>query len=279
MDTQMLIGSEFVTGEGSEETILNPKTGECIVQLPEASVAQVNAAVAAAKRAFGAWSRTAPEQRSRYLMHIADLIEQQSDTFAQLEALDCGKPLHAMRSDEMPPIVDCFRYFAGAIRSLQGSVAGEYMPGFTSMIRRDPVGVVGSIAPWNYPLMMMAWKLAPALAGGNTVVFKPSEQTPLTALKMAQLAAKVLPEGVLNIVLGRGETVGSAIINHPDIAMVSITGDVRTGKKIIQAAANTVKRTHLELGGKAPVIVYGDADLQAAVDTIRTYGYYNSGQD
>lgn len=279
MDTQMLIGSSMVNGEGEAETVLNPKTAGVITQLPEASIAQVDAAVAAATRAFPAWSRTTPEERSRYLLQIADLVEAQSTEFAELEALDCGKPIIAMRDDEMPPIIDCFRYFASAARNLQGSIAGEYMTGFTSMIRRDPVGVVGSIAPWNYPLMMMAWKLAPALAGGNTIVFKPSEQTPLTALKMAKILAEVLPEGVVNIVLGRGATVGNAIINHPDVHMVSITGDVGTGKKVLQAAANSVKRTHLELGGKAPVIIYNDADLKSAIETIRTYGYYNAGQD
>lgn len=279
MDTQMLIGANLIIGEGETETILNPKTAEPITQLAEASLAQVDLAVEAATRAFPAWSKTTPEERASYLLAIADGLEAQSQAFAELEALDCGKPIVAMRDDEMPPIIDCFRYFAGAARNLQGSVAGEYMSGFTSMIRRDPVGVVGSIAPWNYPLMMMAWKLAPALAGGNTVVFKPSEQTPLTALKMARLLADVLPEGVVNIVLGQGQTVGNAIINHPGVHMVSITGDVGTGKKVIQAAADSVKRTHLELGGKAPVIVYNDADLKSAIDTIRTYGYYNAGQD
>ncbi|QQD19268.1 gamma-aminobutyraldehyde dehydrogenase [Spongiibacter nanhainus] len=279
MDTQMLIGASLVKGEGEAETILNPKTAEPITELPEASLAQVDLAVEAATRAFPSWSKATPEERARYLLAIADGLEAQSQAFAELEALDCGKPILAMRDDEMPPIIDCFRYFAGAARNLQGSVAGEYMSGFTSMIRRDPVGVVGSIAPWNYPLMMMAWKLAPALAGGNTVVFKPSEQTPLTALKMAKLLAEVLPEGVVNIVLGQGHTVGNAIIKHPGVHMVSITGDVGTGKKVIQAAADSVKRTHLELGGKAPVIVYNDADLKSAIDTIRTYGYYNAGQD
>lgn len=279
MQTQMLIGANFVNGEGDPETILNPKTEDAITHLPEASLAQVDQAVAAATRAFPAWSKTSPEERARYLLRIADAMESDSQAFAELEALDCGKPILAMRDDEMPPIIDCYRYFAGAARNLQGALAGEYMPGFTSMIRRDPVGVVGSIAPWNYPLMMMAWKLAPALAGGNTVVFKPSEQTPLTALKMAKLLADILPEGVVNIVLGQGQTVGNAIINHPGVHMVSITGDVGTGKKVMQAAASTVKRTHLELGGKAPVIVYSDADMQSAIDTIRTYGYYNAGQD
>ena len=184
-----------------------------------------------------------------------------------------------MLNDEIPAIIDCYRFFAGAVRNLHGPVSGEYLPGHTSMIRRDPIGIVGSIAPWNYPLMMMAWKLAPAVAGGNTVVFKPSEQTPLTALKMAKLLADILPEGVVNIVLGRGESVGNALINHPKINMVSITGDIATGKKVLQAAAKTVKRTHLELGGKAPVIVFDDADIDAVVAGIRTFGYYNAGQD
>ena len=201
------------------------------------------------------------------------------DDFAALEALNCGKPIHAVRNDELPAIIDCYRFFAGAVRCMPGNAAGEYLAGHTSMIRRDPIGLVASIAPWNYPLMMMAWKLAPALAGGNTVVFKPSEQTPLTALKFAKLLADILPEGVVNIVLGRGDTVGNALINHPKINMLSITGDIATGKKFMQAAAQSVKRTHLELGGKAPVIVFDDADLEAVVNGLRTFGFYNAGQD
>ena len=190
-----------------------------------------------------------------------------------------AKPFYAALNDEMPAIVDCYRFFAGAVRCMPGNVAGEYLPGFTSMIRRDPIGVVGSIAPWNYPLMMAAWKLAPAIAGGNTVVFKPSEQTPLTALKLAAIFADILPEGVVNVILGRGESVGNALINHPGINMISITGDVATGKKVLQAAAKSVKRTHLELGGKAPVIVFDDADLDAVVEGLRAFGFYNAGQD
>ena len=279
MQTQMLIGSRFETGTENEELVLNPKTGETVARIPEASVSQIDAAVDAAETAFDAWSQTTPAQRAGYLLKIADAIESDALAFATLEALNCGKPINAALNDEIPAIVDCFRFFAGAIRTMHGPLAGEYVPGFTSMIRRDPVGIVGSIAPWNYPLMMMAWKLAPALAGGNTVVFKPSEQTPLTALKLAGVMADILPEGVINVVLGRGETVGNALINHPKIAMVSITGDVATGKKVLQAAAKTVKRTHLELGGKAPVIVHDDADIDAAIAGIRTFGYYNAGQD
>ncbi|WLR91233.1 gamma-aminobutyraldehyde dehydrogenase [Shinella zoogloeoides] len=279
MDTQMLIGSRFEAGTEAEEHILNPKTGGKIVDLPEASHAQIDAAVDAAEKAFVSWATTTPAERSGYLLKIADAIEKDADAFAALESLNCGKPINAARNDELPAIVDCWRFFAGAIRSLHAPVAAEYLPGFTSMVRRDPVGIVGSIAPWNYPLMMMAWKLAPAIAGGNTVVFKPSEQTPLTALKMAKLLADILPEGVVNIVLGRGETVGNTLINHPKINMVSITGDVATGKKVLAAAAKTVKRTHLELGGKAPVVVFDDADIDAVVSGIRAFGYYNAGQD
>ena len=279
MDTAMLIGAGFEAGSEQEEKILNPKTGEEILALPEASSAQIDAAVEAADKAFSSWAKTTPAERSAYLLKIADAIEREADGFAALEALNCGKPINAVKNDEMPAIVDCWRFFAGAVRSMSGPVAGEYMAGHTSMIRRDPVGVVGSIAPWNYPLMMMAWKLAPAIAGGNTVVFKPSEQTPLTALKMAKLLADILPEGVINIILGRGDTVGNALINHPKISMISITGDVATGKKVLQAAAKSVKRTHLELGGKAPVIVFDDADLDEVVAGLRAFSFYNAGQD
>jgi aminobutyraldehyde dehydrogenase len=279
MNTDMLIGSKFVAGTEVAEQVLNPKTGGLILALPEASDSQIDAAVSAAKRAFPTWSRTTPSERSSYLLKIADAIEADAEGFAKLEALNCGKPINAVLNDELPAIVDCYRFFAGAVRTMPGQMAGEYLPGHTSMIRRDAIGVIGSIAPWNYPLMMMAWKLAPAIAGGNTVVFKPSEQTPLTALKMAKLFANILPEGVVNIVLGRGESVGNCLINHAGIDMVSITGDIATGKKVLQAAAKTVKRTHLELGGKAPVIVYDDADLSEVVEGLRAFGFYNAGQD
>lgn len=279
MDTKMLIGGRFETGQETEEDVLNPRTGGSIVHLPEASQGQIEAAVAAADAAFSTWARTTPSQRSGYLLKIAAAIEDKAAEFAALEALNCGKPVNAVLNDEIPAIVDCWRFFAGAVRAMPGVVAGEYLPGHTSMIRRDPIGVVASIAPWNYPLMMMAWKLAPAIAGGNTVVFKPSEQTPLTALKMARVLADILPEGVVNVVLGRGESVGNALINHAKVNMISITGDVATGKKVLQAAAKSVKRTHLELGGKAPVIVFDDADLDAVVNGLRAFGFYNAGQD
>ncbi|MFD1694394.1 gamma-aminobutyraldehyde dehydrogenase [Roseibium aestuarii] len=279
MDTQMLIGGAFETGTEAEETILNPRNGEAILALPEASLDQVERAVAAAEKAFATWSRTTPAERAGYLLKIADRIEAEADGFATLEALNCGKPINAARNDEIPAIVDCYRFFAGAVRCVPASAAGEYLAGHTSMIRRDPIGIVASIAPWNYPLMMMAWKLAPAIGGGNTVIFKPSEQTPLTALKLAKILAEELPEGVVNVILGRGESVGNALINHPKVNMISITGDVATGKKIMQAASRTVKRTHLELGGKAPVIVHDDADLEAVVAGLKAFGYYNAGQD
>jgi aminobutyraldehyde dehydrogenase len=279
MDTQMLIDGAFEAGTETEEKVLNPRTGETIVGMPEANQGQIDRAVAAARRAFEGWSRTTPGQRSGYLLQIADRIEAEADGFAALEALNTGKPINAARNDEIPAIVDCWRYFAGAVRNMHGAVAGEYLPGHTSMIRRDPIGVVASIAPWNYPLMMMAWKLAPALAGGNTVIMKPSEQTPLTALKMARILAEVLPEGVANVLVGQGGSVGNTLINHPGVDMISLTGDIATGKKVLQAASRSVKRTHLELGGKAPVIVFDDADIDAVVGGLKAFSFYNAGQD
>ncbi|MEO7221506.1 MAG: gamma-aminobutyraldehyde dehydrogenase [Devosia sp.] len=279
MDTEMLIGSRFEAGTETPEQVLNPRTGKLIQAMPEASTSQIDAAVASAEAAFKTWSRTTPGQRSGYLLKIAAAIEAEAQGFATLEALNCGKPINAVLNDEIPAIVDCWRFFAGAVRNMSATVAGEYLAGHTSFVRRDPIGIVGSIAPWNYPLMMMAWKLAPAIAGGNTVVFKPSEQTPLTALKLARIFADVLPEGVVNVILGRGASVGNALINHPKINMISITGDISTGKKVLEAAAKSVKRTHLELGGKAPVIVYDDADLDAVVNGLKAFGYYNAGQD
>ncbi len=250
-----------------------------IAEVPEASEAQVDAAVGAASDAFAAWSLTTPAERSAALHRIADRIEAEADAFAALEALNCGKPLNAMRNDEIPAIVDCWRFFAGAVRCIPGVAAGEYLAGHTSMIRRDPVGVVAQVAPWNYPLMMMAWKLAPALGGGNTVVFKPSEMTPLSALKLGAILAEELPPGVVNVVTGRGASVGQALVTHPGVDMISLTGDIGTGRKMLEAAATSIKRTHLELGGKAPVIVFDDADLDAVVEGLRAFGYYNAGQD
>ena len=278
-DTQMLIGESFVAGDDAGERIINPRTEETLVDLPEASAQQVDAAVNAAERAFAAWSETTPGARSALLLKLADAIERDAEGFASIEALNCGKPRIRVLTDEIPAIVDCFRFFAGAVRTMHTAAAGEYIAGHTSMVRRDPIGVVASIAPWNYPLMMAAWKLAPALAGGNSVVLKPSEQTPLTTLKLARLIAEIFPPGVVNVVIGRGETVGNALINHPKVAMVSLTGDVATGRKVLTAAAKAVKRSHLELGGKAPVIVFDDADLAAVVEGVKVFGYYNAGQD
>ncbi|MFN0186954.1 MAG: gamma-aminobutyraldehyde dehydrogenase [Aquabacterium sp.] len=279
LPTQHFIDGRFVTGEGAPESILNPATGGVLTTVNEASVGQVQQAVAAAGRAFDTWRDTTPMERSGLLLKLADAIQSRAEDFARLESLNCGKPYARALGDEIPAVADCLRFFAGAVRSMTGALAGEYLAGHTSMVRRDPVGVVASIAPWNYPLLMAAWKIAPALAAGNCVVLKPSEMTPLSALLLAQVAAEILPPGVLNVVTGRGATVGQALVEHPQVAMVSLTGDVGTGRKILQAASATLKRTHLELGGKAPVIVFDDADLAAVVEGIRTFGYYNAGQD
>ena len=279
MQTQLLIAGRLVAGEGAPEAILDSATGTQIASVSEASPAQVEAAVAAAEQAFPGWARTPPMERSTLLLRIADGIEAQAQEFAALESRNTGKPLSAVLADEMPAIADVFRYFAGVCRAPQGLAAGEYLAGHTSMIRRDPVGVVASIAPWNYPLMMFAWKIAPALAAGNTLILKPSEQTPLTALKLAALLAELLPPGVVNIVCGRGEPVGRLLTSHPRVRMVSLTGSVATGQKILAGAADNLKRTHLELGGKAPVIVFDDADVEALVAGVRTFGFYNAGQD
>lgn len=279
LPTELFIDGNFVRGEGEVERVLNPATGTLLAEVPEASADQLHKAVSAAHRAFEGWRDLPPGERARLLLRLADAIEAEAEAFARLESLNCGKPYARALGDEIPAVVDCFRFFAGACRTLTGPLAGEFLAGHTSMIRRDPVGVVGSIAPWNYPLLMAAWKTAPALAAGNTVVLKPSEQTPLTALKLAQLAAAILPKGVLNVITGRGATVGQPLVEHPKVAMVSLTGDVATGRKVLQAASGTLKRTHLELGGKAPVIVFDDADVEAVVEGLRTFGYYNAGQD
>lgn len=279
LETRLRIGSASVVGAAEVEDVLNPFTGETLVQVPEASVQQVDDAIRFARSAFATWSRRTPGERSALLLRLADCIEQNADEFVRLEVLNCGKPAHLVAAEEVPATVDIIRYFAGAARCMTGMAAGEYMAGYTSMTRRDPIGVVASIVPWNYPLMMASWKLAPALAAGNTVVLKPSEQTPLTALLLARLIGDVLPDGVANIVTGRGASVGNQLVNHPDVDMVSLTGDVATGKKVLAAASKGVKRTHLELGGKAPVLVFDDADVDAVVASVRTFGYRNSGQD
>jgi aminobutyraldehyde dehydrogenase len=279
MNTKLLINGKLVPGAGSKEDVLDPATGAKIATVAEASEGQIDNAIKAAQKAFAGWSATVPKDRAALLLKVADRIEAEAADFAEIESQNCGKPYSAVLNDEIPAIADVFRFFAGAARTMHGSVAGEYLPGFTSMIRRDPVGVVASIAPWNYPLMMAAWKLSPALAGGNTVVIKPSEQTPLSTLKLATILAELFPAGVVNVVCGRGNTVGAPLISHPGVAMISLTGDVSTGEKVLQTAAKGTKRTHLELGGKAPVIVFDDADLQSVVGGVRTFGFYNAGQD
>jgi aminobutyraldehyde dehydrogenase len=279
MQTRLLINGTLTTGQGEVERVLDPASGECIAEVPEASPAQLDAAVAAAEAAGPQWARTVPKDRAALLLRLADRIEADGAAFARLESDNTGKPLSAAQNDEIPAIADVFRFFAGAARTQHGAIAGEYAPGFTSFIRRDPVGVVASIAPWNYPLMMAAWKLGPALAAGNTVVLKPSEQTPLTALKLGEALAEIFPKGVVNIVCGRGESVGAPLVSHPRVRMVSLTGDVATGQKVLGAAQGNLKRTHLELGGKAPVIVFDDADIESVVAGVRTFGFYNAGQD
>ena len=279
MQTRLLINGQLVAGEGPAQSVLNPALGTTLADINEASEAQVDAAVRAADRAFESWSQTTPRDRAALLLKLADLIDAHAEELATLESHNCGKPYQAALNDELPAIADVFRFFAGASRCLGGSAAGEYLQGHTSMVRRDPLGVVASIAPWNYPLMMLAWKVAPALAAGNTVVLKPSEQTPLTALRLGELVAELLPAGVLNILFGKGPSVGTPLVTHPKVRMVSLTGSIATGSHIITSTADSVKRLHMELGGKAPVIIFDDADIDAAVEGIRTFGFYNAGQD
>jgi 1-pyrroline dehydrogenase len=278
---EMFIGGEWTPSSGGDaQEVVNPATGKVIAHVPKGTAEDVDRAVAAARKAFDeGWSDSTPRMRSEAMLKLADAIEEHGDELARIESENVGKPLAATRSEEIPPIVDCIRFFAGAARTLEGRATGEYMQGFTSMLRREPLGVVGSIAPWNYPLMMAAWKIGPALAAGNTVVLKPSEWTPLTALKLAELAAEILPAGVLNVITGDGEPVGAGIVRHPGVSMVSLTGDVATGKEVAKAASQTLKRVHLELGGKAPVVVFDDADLDKVVEWIKIGGYFNAGQD
>jgi len=275
----MFIGGRRVDSEsGATEPIINPATEDVIAEVPLGSAKDVDAAVAAAGAAFEAWADTAPGQRARMLLRLADRLEEHGEELAQLESLNVGKPIKIAR-EEVTFAADNMRYFAGAARNMEGKATAEYLTGYTSMIRRDPLGVVAGIAPWNYPLMMAVWKMCPALMAGNTLVLKPSELTPLTTLRMADLAADLFPEGVLNVITGHGEPVGVAMSNHPRIRMVSLTGDVSTGKEVARAAADNLKRVHLELGGKAPVIVFDDANVAHTVEVIRAAGYLNSGQD
>ena len=272
-------GEERDTASGESEAILNPATEEQIAEAPKSGEEDVDAAVQAAKKAFPAWSQATPRERSEALLKIADAVEEHAEELARIESLNVGKPYGDTLSEELPMVADNLRYFAGACRNMEGKAAGEYMEGYTSMIRREAIGVVGQVAPWNYPLMMAGWKIGPALATGNTVVLKPSEQTPMSAARLAQLAAEHLPPGVLNVIYGHGEPAGAGLVRHPDVAMVSLTGDVATGKEIARTAAETLKRVHLELGGKAPVLVFDDADVEAVIEGVKIGGYFNAGQD
>jgi 1-pyrroline dehydrogenase len=273
------VGGEWVDAvEGGTQEVINPATGEVIGEVPRGGQADVDRAVEAAKQALPEWRETTPQERAEALLKLADALDEHADELRSLETANVGKPQSVVH-DEIPVSADNLRFFAGAARLLEGKAAGEYMRGYTSMIRREPVGVVGQIAPWNYPLMMAVWKIGPALAAGNTVVLKPSEQTPLSTLVLARLAGEILPPGVLNVITGDGEPVGAGIVRHPDVRMVSLTGDVATGKEVARAAADTLKRVHLELGGKAPVVVFDDADPAAVAEGIKIAGYWNSGQD
>ena len=273
------VGGEWVgAADGKTMEVLNPATGEVIAEVPASTAKDVDRAVAAAKKALPDWLETTPGERAEILLRLAALLEEHGDELAALESQNVGKPL-SYAKDEIPVGADNLRFFAGAARVLEGRSTGEYMRGYTSMIRREPLGIVGGITPWNYPLMMAIWKIAPALAAGNVQVVKPSEQTPLTTLRFMQLAQEILPPGVLNVVTGDGVPAGEALVKHPDIRLISLTGDVSTGKLIARNASDTLKRVHLELGGKAPVLVFDDADPAQVAEAIKIGGYWNSGQD
>ena len=274
-----LVGGEWVdAASGETMDVINPATGETIADVPRCSAEDVDRAVAAANTALPAWLDATPKERSELLHKLADVLDANAEELAQLESLNVGKPLMASR-DEMPFSADNLRFFAGAARNLEGKSAGEYITGYTSMIRREPLGIVAGICPWNYPLMMAIWKLGPAIAAGNVQILKPSEQTPLSLLRFLQLAQEVIPAGVLNVVTGDGVPVGERLVAHPDVRLVSLTGDVSTGKAIARNAADTLKRVHLELGGKAPMVVFDDADPKAVAEGIRLAAFWNSGQD
>ncbi|RUU12544.1 aldehyde dehydrogenase family protein [Mesorhizobium sp. USDA-HM6] len=273
------IGGEFVEAVSSERVdIVNPSDETVIASAPRSGVADVEIAARRAREAFSTWRDTTPTERSNVLFEFAERLIEGKDRLARLEMLNVGKP-RAMAAGEVDIAVDNLKFFAGAARVLEGKSAGEYLRGYTSMIRREPIGVIGQIVPWNYPLMMAIWKIAPALAAGNTIVLKPSELTPITTMVMAELCKGLLPDGVLNIVCGDGDPVGSAISSHPDIDMVALTGSGRSGQLVAASASSSFKQVHLELGGKAPVVVFDDADLSVLATTIRVMGLWNSGQE
>jgi 1-pyrroline dehydrogenase len=282
---QMFIGGEWVDGAAEEGLpIVNPATGDAIAETPRGTEEDVDRAVRAARTAFDeTWFDSTPAERSMMMLKWADAIDEHAEEIGRIESDNVGKPYASVMSDEMPVMTDHLRFFAGAARTMTGLPVGEYFKSdgtlYTSMLRREPLGVVGLIAPWNYPLWMAIWKFGPALAAGNTIVVKPSEWTPLSLLRAAELAADIFPPGVINVVTGDGVPTGAAIVKHPEVAMVSITGEVSTGKEVARAAADSLKRVHLELGGKAPVVVFDDASLESSVEWIKTAGYFNSGQD
>jgi betaine-aldehyde dehydrogenase len=271
-------GKHVDAADGSTLDIINPATGKVYATSPNSRQADIDAAMHAAQQAFEVWKESTPSERSLALFRIADAIEARQDEFIAIEVENCGKPVAITTAEEIPPMVDQIRFFAGAARMLEGKSAGEYMKGFTSMIRREPVGVCAQVAPWNYPMMMAVWKFAPAIAAGNSIVLKPSDTTPATTVLLAEIAAQFLPTGVFNVVCGDRDT-GRTMVAHNTPAMVSVTGSVRAGMEVAEAAAKTLKRVHLELGGKAPVIVFDDADIEAAVAQIAMTGYFNAGQD
>jgi 1-pyrroline dehydrogenase len=279
IEYKQFIGGEFVASASGETfDVVNPAQDEVIARVPKSGSEDVDRAVEAAAKAFQSWGKTTPQDRSLILLRIADALEAKGEEMGRLESRNAGK-VTSYAIDEMAVCVDLFRFFAGACRQMEGKAVTEYLAGHTSLFRRDPIGVVASIAPWNYPMYMAAWKLGPALATGNTVVLKPSARTPLTALAFAEIAGEFLPPGVLNVLSGSGAEMGDFLITHPKVRMVSITGDTVTGKHVARLASDTVKRLHLELGGKAPVIIFDDADLDLAAETIKSAGFWNSGQD
>jgi betaine-aldehyde dehydrogenase len=277
---QNFIDGEFVDpAEGAAEDVINPSTGEVIARAPLSSAEDVDRAVTAARGAFDGWSRTTPRERSEMLLKLADTILEHGDEFADIESADAGKPRQAFVDEELEMCADNLRFFAGAARNMEGKAAGEYVPNHTSYVRREPVGVCAQITPWNYPLMMAIWKIGPAFAAGCTSVLKPAENTPLSTFKLAEVAAEILPPGVFNVIGGHGDPAGAALVTHDDVDFVSLTGSPETGKWIARAAADTLKRVHLELGGKAPVIIFDDADIPATAEFVAATALFNAGQD
>jgi betaine-aldehyde dehydrogenase len=274
------IGGEFVEpADGQTEEVINPSTGEVIAEAPVSGAEDVDRAVAAARKAFETWGFSTPKERSEALLKLADAILEHGEEFADIESADAGKPRQAFIDEELEMCADNLRFFAGAARNMEGKAAGEYVEGFTSMVRREPVGVAAQITPWNYPLMMAIWKIGPAFAAGCTSVLKPAENTPLSTFKLAELTAEILPAGVFNVIGGHGDPAGAALVRHPGVDFISLTGSPETGKWIAREAAETLKRVHLELGGKAPVVIFDDADMDAVREWIPATALFNAGQD